>query len=325
MKAGWGSSYSSVMEEYDRKRNEAIRRAEEVRAQLCRRSPAFAEADRGLAGIGRLLLEAGRPGPDKETRWAEARRKVEELRQKRAAALEAMGLSEDAADPKYECAVCGDTGYTDAGMCACLKRALAEASLEASGLGALTRTQRFDNFSLDYYRDSEENYRTMKRIFEDARAYADSFYGKGSGNLLFIGGTGLGKTHLCCAVAREIAMRGYRVLYCSVQTMFSDFSRERFRSGYGSDEGDTDRYFSADLLVLDDLGTEVTNQFTVSVLYEVLNSRLVAGAGTIINTNLGAKELRERYADRITSRLFGEFAVYVFAGRDIRAQKLREN
>ena len=76
-------------------------------------------------------------------------------------------------------------------------------------------------------------------------------------------------------------------------------------SGYGSDEGDTDRYFSADLLVLDDLGTEVTNQFTVSVLYEVLNSRLVAGAGTIINTNLGAKELRERYADRITSRLFG--------------------
>ena len=101
MKAGWGSSYSSVMEEYDRKRNEAIRRAEEVRAQLCRRSPAFAEADRGLAGIGSLLLEAGRPGPDKEARWAEARRKVEELRQKRAAALEAMGLPEDAADPKY--------------------------------------------------------------------------------------------------------------------------------------------------------------------------------------------------------------------------------
>ncbi|MBQ7171581.1 MAG: ATP-binding protein [Clostridia bacterium] len=324
MKAGWGGDYSAVMEEYDRKRSEALRRAEEVRRDLYRKSPAFEEADRALAGVGVLLLRAGRPGPDKEARWAEARRQVERMRQKRIEALEAMGLPEDAADPHYECPLCGDTGYTDAGMCACLRRALAEASLESSGLGALTRTQRFDNFSLEYYRDSEETYRTMKRIYEDARAYADAFYGRGSGNLLFIGGTGLGKTHLCCAVAREVALRGYRVLYCSVQTMFSDFSRERFRSGYGSDEGDTDRYLEADLLLLDDLGTEVTNQFTVSVLYEVLNSRLVAGKSTVINTNLGAKELRERYADRITSRLFGEFAVYQFAGRDVRAQKLRE-
>jgi len=324
MKSG-NSIYTNVLEEYDNKREKAERKAKDFNDALCAVSPEYAEVTKQLSGIGVRLLLAGRArGEERQKRIAEVKAQTEELRKKRISVLEKYGYTEDDADVHYECSVCGDTGYTEKGICKCLRRALAEAQLENSGLGVLCKTSSFDNFSLKYYADDPQNLANMQHVLDNAKKYAADFKGKGSGNLLLIGATGLGKTHICCAIAREVAYAGYSVLYTGAQAMFADFSTERFRNGYGQNEDITSKYFDTELLIIDDLGTEATNQFSVSCLYEVVNTRLVNGMPVIVNTNLSGAELRERYADRITSRFLGEYMVFPFAGSDIRAQKLME-
>ena len=140
-------------------------------------------------------------------------------------------------------------------------------------------------------------------------------------NPLFIyGDAGLGKTHLSTSVAKVVIERGFDVVYESASGMIGDFEAVRFGRDYESHRDE--RYFDCDLLIIDDLGTDVNNQFTASVIYNVLTSRINSKKSTIINTNLSHNELRGRYADRITSRLFGEFRPLLFTGRDIRRQKI---
>ena len=167
----------------------------------------------------------------------------------------------------------------------------------------------------------------MEQNLRAVRDYAQTFATDGEHppeSLLFLGGTGLGKTHLSTAVARVVIERGYDVFYSSAVGMVSDFECRRFGNGMAPGDADnTERYISCDLLILDDLGTEVVNQFTQSCLYYVLNCRLNMGRPTIVSTNLGAADLRRTYSDRITSRLLGEFRLIPFYGVDVRKQKLR--
>ena len=135
---------------------------------------------------------------------------------------------------------------------------------------------------------------------------------------MLVGGTGLGKTHLSTSVAKTVIERGYDVLYVCAIDMFADFEQKQFGNG----EDNTRRYFDCDLLIIDDLGTELTNQFTVSCLYNVINSRINSAKSTFINTNLSKKEIETKYAERITSRLFGEYYPLVFTGVDVRKQKM---
>ena len=134
-----------------------------------------------------------------------------------------------------------------------------------------------------------------------------------------MGKTGLGKTHLSTSVAVKVIERGFDVLYVSVCSMISDFEKKRFNY---NESVDLSRYYSADLLIIDDLGAEMTNQFTVSCFYDVINSRITNRKSTIINTNLKKEEIAARYGDRIESRLFGEYLPVPFLGKDIRGQKI---
>ncbi len=178
----------------------------------------------------------------------------------------------------------------------------------------------FEAFSLDYYPPAALD--RMRHNLQMLKSFADTFGEGEPKSWLLFGATGLGKTHLSTAVAKTVLDRGYDVVYETAQNFFSDFEAERFHS-YGQDApASTARYFSCDLLILDDLGTELTNQFTVSCLYNLINSRIISGRSTIINTNLPSAELRKRYDDRITSRLLGEYKPLVFRGKDIRSQKL---
>jgi DNA replication protein DnaC len=140
-------------------------------------------------------------------------------------------------------------------------------------------------------------------------------------NLLFFGATGLGKTHLSTAIARRVIERGYDVYYTGAISMFSDFEHARFGSGTERAAAEPTRYVDCDLLILDDLGTEVSNQFTNSCLYMVLNHRINLKRPTIINTNLSGKELKARYADRIASRILCEFKPFIFVGQDVRYRR----
>ena len=314
--------FKRVKDRYDEKRQLAVKTAEERRLMIHEQSPAIADIDRALAGTGLKLFRAACEGTDSlQERIAEMRRENEALRAKRASLLEMIGYSADYTEAHYECRQCNDSGYLDdASMCPCMKRALAIESFRASGLGDTIDRQTFDNFSLSYYKNDPDAYERMTENLQVLREYADTFTPK-SANLLLTGGTGLGKTHLSTAVARTVIERGYSVLYDTAHNIFSDFNYDQFKSR-PDEELRSEKYFSCDLLLLDDLGTEVQTKNTTSYFYNLVNTRMNRGKATIISTNLFFNELLSRYGDRIASRLMGEYRVLQFRGEDVRLSRL---
>ena len=306
-----------------REKSAAAREAAEMRRmELDAKFPEIAKIDETLESTGlKILLAAAKGDGDITKRIAQLKETNDELLEARAEILRTNGYPADYSDVHYECELCSDTGYlSDGKMCSCLKKALAKAGFERCGIAKLVEKQNFDTFDLAYYNgQARENMESVLRI---CRSYADNFNGKDMQNLIFIGKTGLGKTHLSSAIAKTVIERGYEVIYESAQNVIADFEKEKF-SRYDAELPDTQKYYDCDLLIIDDLGTEMTNQFTVSCLYNLINTRLVNEKSMIISTNVEKKELLERYSDRITSRLFGEFIVCVFEGTDIRASKLR--
>lgn len=316
-------NYRLVREEYENRSLEARNAADARRSELHRVIPRTEEIDRELSATGIKLMGAAlgvsRVSVD------EIRAGVVKLRAERAALLAAAGYPENYSEPHYECEKCQDTGYVDGYMCSCMKQRLIMAGYESSGIARLMQNETFDTFSLDYYADDRRNLENMRYIYQTMRRFAETFDPKSSKSIALFGGTGLGKTHLSTAAAKVIIERGFDVVYTGAIGMFSDFEKVRFGNSSGRESGEnTDRYFDCDLLIIDDLGSEVANQFTVSCLYDVINTRINKGLPMILSTNLRQDELRQRYWDRITSRIFGEFVTLMLTGTDVRAKKLRE-
>ncbi len=315
-----------IKELYENKYKKAQDEAYIRRAELWAAVPEVRELDSTIYSLGLEGVKATVGGGDNAPqRILELKKQSLELQKARAELLISKGYPADYTSVHYECEKCNDTGYTEKGMCDCMKRALIMASYESSGLGGLMKQQTFESFSLDYYRHNAENYEKMKHNFEYIKSFSEDFSTEKCVNIAMFGKTGLGKTHLSTAAAKAIIDKGFDVLYVSTLGMISDFEKERFGSGYSDTEVDNlGRYYNCDLLILDDVGTEVTNQFTASVLYNVINTRLSKAKSTVISTNLTRDELRSRYWDRIASRIFGEYIPLVFEGTDVRMQKLRK-
>lgn len=320
-------NYRKIKEEFAEKRKNAVESAEMRVKQLERKYPELKQLNLAIneAGI-RIFYASFEKGIDLEKRIAEIEKEYDESLSFRLKFLETYGYPADYLDPKFECELCNDEGFDKNGkMCVCMKRALAIETYKTSGIGKLIEKQSFDNFDLKYYEIGKER-DNMSEVLADCKDYAENFSSKTSENLMFFGTTGLGKTHLSTSIAKVVIDRGFDVVYTTAQDLFADFETEKFSRGYGAQQEDlTEKYFECDLLIVDDLGTEFSNQFTVSCLYNLINSRINSEKPMIINTNLNHNDLRERYADRITSRLFGEFSVMCFAGKDIRLKKLDEN
>ncbi len=316
-------NYIRIKEEYNGKYLRAQENARMRRAEVQLAIPEIARVDREMSLVGFEIMEAAMRNDAQMLDAAKAKNLV--LSEKKRDLLEAAGYPRDYTEIKYECEACGDTGAIDNRMCSCMRRKLVEAGIVSSGMGDLIRNQSFENFSLEYYKQSPDVLKRMSMIYNLLRKYAEDFDAKASGNIAMFGGTGLGKTHLSSAVARSVIERGYDVYYVGAQGMISDFEYNRFGNGsvVGSD-GDLEKYTECDLLIIDDLGTEVSNQFTTSCLYNVINTRLNKKKQTIISTNLSQDEFRKRYWDRITSRVFGEYMILPFVGTDIRSQKIRK-
>ena len=311
-------NYIAAKAEIERRRINAINVAEERNAFLSERSEAIRKIDDELRGTGLLLFRTACSGGDITPIQA----RNEELMNKRAELLVSLGYPEDYTDVHYTCEKCSDTGFVGTKMCSCLRSLLLIKNIASSGMGHLIEKQSFDNFDLDWYKtSSEEDYNRMSHNLSVARSFAKSF-GKNRGNLLFIGSTGTGKTHLSTAIAKEVILEGYSVLYDSVQNIVGDFETDKFKSGYDKSEPIATKYLECDLLIIDDLGTEFASQFTVSVLYNLLNTRQNRGLSTIISTNLTAEELGGKYEGRIYSRIIGsDYRVLFFSGKDRRIFK----
>lgn len=324
-------NFKRIREEYETKRFRAQAIADERREELYREITGLRELDARLSTFGlRIMQTAIRQGNTGEG-IAKLRQENERICAARAELLRKNGYPANYSDPQYECELCHDSGYVDIKMCSCMRRRLVEAGMASSGLSALMRQQSFENFSLDYYAANPKDHQIMSENYQNVYRYAHNFSIRQGepmpSSLLFLGGTGLGKTHLSTAVARVVIEQGYDVYYNSAVGMISHFEQRRFGNGLasGEDEGDeTARYTECDLLIIDDLGTEVVNQFTLSCLYHVLNTRLNLQKPTVISTNLTFSELRKTYSDRLTSRLTGEYQVLPFYGTDIRKQKIQK-
>ncbi len=315
-------NYSRIRKEYETKYLRAREAADLRRSEALFAIPELEEIDRALGKTGLIIMSAAMQGEDVEERIALARAENLALQERKRALLVENGFPPDYTEVKYECPLCMDEGFYQFRICSCMKKKLTEAAYQSSGMAHLLESQSFDNFDLSYYAEDPRAVSHMKRVLEITRAYADTFNPACPANLIFMGGTGLGKTHLSTSIARQVIDKGCDVFYAGAITLISDFEMQRYGNSAGGDTGlGTSQYFDCDLLIIDDLGTEVINQFTATVLYNVINTRLTRRKSTIINTNFTQDELRKKYADRITSRIFGEYRVIPFVGRDVRMGK----
>ncbi|MBE6671452.1 MAG: hypothetical protein E7593_04530 [Ruminococcaceae bacterium] len=314
-------NFVKIKREYENKKRNAIADAESRTAVIHAKYPEIQKIDAELRQTGINIMREtlkGKTGLEERIKSLQERNAF--LQAERNKLLTQYGLDTDCTDVKYECNKCQDTGYVGIDMCDCFKNALAKMEFETSGLGSLLDNQSFETFDLSYYLDDKQTYEKMQKNLERCRDFADNFNNK-SGNIIFFGATGLGKTHLSTSIARKVIEKGYTVVYDSAPNIFNDFNKEQFKD----ESGLTDKYFDCDMLIIDDLGTEMHTSFTVSCLYNIVNTRINSGKSMIINTNLNNKELKKIYTDRITSRIFGCFELFLFEGKDIRHQKLQRS
>ena len=289
-----------------------VPRIREIDMQLRRTMAQAAQAAFQQGSDGRELLE-------------QARQENLSLQRERAT-LASEYFEEGYLDDSPICDKCGGSGYVGSTMCECLRELCRQE--QKKELTFLNGTKgSFDQFRLDYYPDRLDpvmrvNIRDlMERNFKSCRRYALTFTEK-SGNLLFSGNTGLGKTFLSACIARTVADRGYSVVYESAAHLFSNLERAKFSNDEAARK-ECDKYAACDLLIVDDLGTEMPGQFTTAALYSLLNDRLLLGKPMIVSTNLNTEDFGKRYSPQVASRLSGSFQRIAFLGEDIRVLKNR--
>lgn len=306
-------------------RNQVVARREEIARKL----PEVLVVERKMASTAAGITKAVVTDPDRAQELIEQLgRENLALQAEREVLLTEAGYPADYLKEQYHCAQCRDTGYIGPTMCSCLESLLkAEAHVwlgtaSASAAGRST----FDNFSLSVYPEDPEEGSTvpprkrMGEILRFCRDYAEHFT-PGSESLLFMGQTGLGKTHMSLAIAHEVTERGYGVLYASTQQLMDRLENEKFSRMPEAKEQYTTNMeiiLEADLLILDDLGAEFQTSFTNSALYNIVNTRIVENRPMIISTNLEPAAIEARYSQRMTSRLLCEYRVLKFFGRDVR-------
>lgn len=322
-----GKLMRRAMAQFEADKAERDARTQERRESIFRRQPRLREIETELhATMSRIITSALRRGTDPRPAVERLRDENLSLQAEKRELLFGMGLPEDALEEKSFCGLCGDSGYRGGVVCRCLRGYYArEQQKELSRMLDLG-TQSFDTFSLDWYPErydadwgcsAREN---MEKIYDICADYAHQF-GKKPRNLLLFGAPGLGKTFLSAAIAREVSGEGYSVVYDTAAQVFQRFESLKFGREDGDADSDVERILRCDLLILDDLGTEMTTAFVQSALYQIINTRLLEKRSTILSTNLMPSDLPRRYSPQIASRLEGEYQLLPFFGEDIRKLK----
>ena len=318
-----GKLLARARDELDRIRQENA--AERVRrtAEAYEKKPELRRCDEAMRAQMTELVRLTLSG---ETEKIETLREENlALQSRRGELLRQLGHGEDWLDEIVSCGKCRDSGVYQGGVCECLKRLYnAEVTRE---LGVLLQNgdESFEKFDLTLYDDKAlpgagiVPRETMKKVLSIAEDFARRFP-DGTDSLLFQGGTGLGKTFLSACVARAVAEKGFSVCYDTASAVVGSFESQKFSRDEEADKR-VKRMLACDLMILDDLGTEMPTPMADSALYTLINTRLNEEKNTIISTNLRDGELQKRYGAQICSRLFGAYERVGFVGRDIRRIK----
>lgn len=318
----------TVRAEYEQRRQNAVNSLEARKSEMYGISPIFKQIDDALAATGLKVYKAALDGKvGLEERLADIRKENEQLQDDKKRLLKMNGKPENYLDIIYACEKCSDTGYCGIYMCDCMKKALAKEAYRSSGLGSVLEEQSFDSFDLSFYSDTKDRNSISAREYMSAnlaraKEYADNFGSTpANDSLLFIGKTGLGKTHISTSIAKVVIDKGFDVVYDTIGNIINTYEQQTF--GHNEQAAvSVNRYLECDLLIIDDLGTEFKNAFTQSVIYNLLNARINSGKAMIVSTNLDdVGQFKKQYDDRINSRLIGSFRSFRFFGEDIRIKK----
>lgn len=320
------SQYDEIIREYDARqlKNQRIleARIKDARANI----PRLQEIDDAIASCSvaqaKKLLDGDLEAPFR------LRAQIAAYRSEKAALLASHGYPEDYFEPVYTCPDCRDTGFIDGKRCHCFKQAAINLVYTQSNLKKILEKENFETFSFDYYSDADIHPGTGKSSLaaaKDAVAKCHDFidfFDTDFSNLLFCGDTGIGKTFLSNCIAKELMDTGHSVIYFTAFQLFDILSKgvfDREKEALAVHQN----IFECDLLIIDDLGTELTNSFTTSQLFLCLNERILRRKSTIISTNLGMNQLAELYSERVLSRISSNYILVKLFGADIRILKRR--
>ncbi len=315
--------YNSILQVYEERQAQNRLTEEKRRDDVYLHIPRIREIDREISSASlssaKLLLNGD------EHALSDLHQQLADLHAEKKALLLENHYPEDYLDPVYHCQDCHDTGYVGNEKCRCFKQMITGYLYKQSNLRQLFKQESFSNFSLEYY--SDENIDTFGRTERERAEHAlsvckqlvDNFQSSFT-NLLLYGDVGVGKTFLTHCIARELLKQGYSVLYFGAASLFDILGDQAFHR----DESASDRYshiLNCDLLIIDDLGTELVNTFTISSLFTVLNERLLLRKATVISTNLSFDQIEARYSERIASRINSSYQLVKMFGKDIRINK----
>ena len=319
------SIYMTAQNKLDSRRKAAVEELEIRRAKAYTAIPELAEIQSRIAACGAQVIGAFAKGANGKAYVEELARESLAAQKRRKELLVEAGLPENYLEAQFSCSVCEDTGVTESGICDCQRRLLVETAKDEISKHAPLRASTFEKFSLDFYPEAPDanGISPKKRMGEIAKFcedYANDFSLK-SPSLFMHGATGLGKTHLSLSIANVVTEKGMGVIYSSAPNLFGELEREHFSRQNPNERTFERELLETDLLIIDDLGVEFSTQFTVSCVYNIINSRILSSKPTVISTNLTPGELEDKYTQRITSRIIGSYISLKFIGRDIRQLK----
>ena len=317
--------YMEAENELNRRHSEAVGRAQQRLDDFYAVCPEAEGVRRRIASTASQAAKAVLRGTDVRASLEALKAENLGLQRRFAELLAEHGFARADIEPQYVCPKCEDTGYVDGRMCACHRALLRQIAYENLNRISPLTLSTFEDFSLDYYSDAPVEGRRsdreqMRYILDYCKRYAEGFSAK-SGNLFFTGATGLGKTHLSLAIASAAIDKGFGVVYGTAQNVAVSLERERF-SRADENGGDTLELLNdCDLLILDDLGMEISSSYITAMIYNIIDTRIMLAKPTIISSNLSMQELEKRYNERFVSRVLGFYDRMPFRGKDIRAKR----
>ena len=316
--------YDTIMREYSRRQADTSLTMADRRQTIYDRIPRIQKIDEETAALS--VSSARRLLDGDDAALSRLKEQLARLSKERARLLVSAGFPEDYLDPVYFCPDCRDTGYVGNQKCHCFRQAEIDLLYAQSNLRDILKEENFAAFREDYYSDRVMDPDTgcsslalARTALRAAQGFVRNF-GREYSNLFLYGSTGIGKTFLINCIARELLDSSWSVLYFSSSQLFEQFSRRNFsRAEEGSDL--YRHIFECDLLIIDDLGTELVNAFVSSQLFLLVNERLLRKKPTVISTNLTPEHFMSTYSERIFSRISSNYTMLKLYGEDIRLRK----
>jgi DNA replication protein DnaC len=319
---------NKIFNEYEDLRTKASNERKIRMDRIYEEVPRIKEIDAMIYSAGFENMQNILKNPEKSNEYnKELKEKYKVLKAEKKKLIEENNIPSDYEEYKYQCSDCNDTGYTDDGKkCKCFIQKLINVAYSKSNLGDVLEKQNFETFSFKYYSQEKKNneispHDNMVKIYNKCKKFCDNFDNEEK-SLFFFGTTGLGKTFLSSCIAKELIDNGKIVIYTRATKLFNIY--EDYKFGRNNDKTIIDNLYSADLLIIDDLGTEVQNKNNSAFLFDLLCDRLAENKKMIISTNLNISEISKIYSSRFASRIYECFELCRFYGEDIRIQNFKE-